>query len=77
MQIEVTCYSGYRGEETPRQIRLGNRKIQVKEIQDRWLSPTHRYFKLLGDDNATYILRHDSESWEWDLTFYKEGSKNN
>ena len=72
MQIEVVCYSGYRGEETPRQIRLGDRKIEVKEIQDRWLAPNHRYFKVLGDDNAIYILRHDSESWDWDLTFYKD-----
>ncbi len=71
MQVEVACYSGYRGEETPRRIWLGDRKIEVKEIQDRWLAPNHRYFKVLGDDNAIYILRHDSESWNWDLTFYK------
>lgn len=72
MKIEVTCYSGYRGEETPRRIRLGDRKIEVKEIQDQWLAPNHRYFKVLGDDHAIYILRHDSKSWDWDLTFYKD-----
>ena len=71
MQIKVECYAGYRGEETPRCIWLGDRKIEVKEIQDRWLAPNHRYFKIIGDDNAVYILRHDSESWDWNLTFYK------
>jgi hypothetical protein len=71
MQIKVECYAGYRGEETPRCIWLGDRKIEVKEIQDRWLAPNHRYFKIIGDDNAVYILRHDSGSWDWDLTFYK------
>ena len=71
MQIKVACYAGYRGEETPRCIWLGDRKIEVKEIQDRWLAPNHRYFKIIGDDNAVYILRHDSKSWDWDLTFYK------
>jgi hypothetical protein len=50
---------------------MGKRKIEIKEIQDQWLSPDHRYFKVLGDDNAVYILRHDSQSWNWDLTFYK------
>lgn len=75
MKIEVACYSGYRGEETPRQIWFGDRKIEVKEIQDRWLAPNHRYFKVLGDDNTIYILRHDSESWDWNLTFYKESSE--
>jgi len=71
MRIRVECYAGYRGEETPRRIWMGNRKIEIKEVQDQWLSPDHRYFKILGDDNAVYILRHDSKSWEWDLTFYK------
>lgn len=71
MQIKVACYAGYRGEETPRCIWLGDRKIEVKEIQDRWLAPNHRYFKIIGDDNAVYILRHDSKSWDWNLTFYK------
>lgn len=72
MEIKVECYAGYRGEETPRRIWIGNRKIEVKEIQDRWLAPTHRYFKIHGDDNAIYILRHNSESWEWDITFYEQ-----
>jgi hypothetical protein len=51
---------------------MGDRKIEVKEIKDRWLDPNHRYFKVLGDDHAIYILRHDPESWDWDLTFYKD-----
>ena len=71
MRIRVECYAGYRGEETPRRIMMGKRKIEIKEIQDQWLSPDHRYFKVLGDDNDVYILRHDSQSWNWDLTFYK------
>lgn len=75
MEIRVECYAGYRGEETPRRIWLGNRKIEVKEIQDRWLATTHRYFKIHGDDNAIYILRHNSETWEWDLTFYQQAQK--
>ena len=72
MEIKVECYAGYRGEETPRRIWIGNRNIEVKEIQDRWLAPTHRYFKIQGDDNSVYILRHSSETWEWDMTFYKQ-----
>ena len=71
MQIKVECYAGYRGEETPRRIWIGDRKIKIQEVQDRWLAPNHRYFKVLGDDKAVYILRHDSKSWDWDLTFYK------
>ena len=71
MNIKVECYAGYRGEETPRRVWMGDRKIDVKEVQDRWLAPNHRYFKILGDDNAVYILRHDSISWVWELAFFK------
>ena len=72
MQIKVDCYSGYRGEETPKYILMGTRKIEVRKILDRWLAPDHRYFKLLGDDSAIYIIRHDQEKWQWELTFFSE-----
>ena len=71
MQIQVDCYAGYRGEETPRRIRMTTYKIDVKEVLDRWLAPDHRYFKIIGDDEATYIIRHDTVKWEWELVFYR------
>lgn len=72
MQIRVECYAGYRGEETPRRFWLGTQKIEVQEVVDQWIAPDHRYFKVVGDDNAVYILRNDSVSWSWDLTFFKQ-----
>ncbi len=71
MHIQVECYDGYRGEETPRCIRMATYKIEVREIVDRWLSPDHRYFKILGSDDATYIIRHDTATWQWELIFYQ------
>ena len=72
MEITVECYAGHRGEETPRRFWMGKRKIEVAEVLDRWLSPDHRYFKIRGDDTSTYILRHDSKLWQWELTFYRK-----
>ena len=72
MKVSVTCYSGFRGEETPRQFRLGRNRIRVEDVLDRWLCPDHRYFKVLGDDGALYILRHDTSSGQWELTFFKD-----
>jgi hypothetical protein len=71
MQIQVDCYAGYRGEETPRYIRMARHRIAVIKVLDRWLAPDHRYFKVMGDDDATYIIRHDPETGEWELVFYK------
>jgi hypothetical protein len=71
MQIQVDCYAGYRGEETPRRIRMATYKIEIKKVLDRWLAPDHRYFKVIGDDDATYIIRHDTVKWKWELVFYR------
>ena len=75
MNVTVECYAGYRGEETPRRIWMGKRKIQVTEVLDRWLSPDHRYFKIRGDDDSIYILRHDPDLWRWELTFFQKDNR--
>ncbi len=70
-RISVECYAGYRGEETPRRFRLGERWIEVSAVLDRWLDPKHRYFKLEGDDGDLYILRHDAEREAWEMTLWR------
>lgn len=70
MRMRVECYAGYRGQETPRRFTLGERKVEVVEVLDRWLGPNYRYFKIWGDDGAVYILRHDAETDRWDLTLF-------
>jgi len=67
MKISVQCYAGYRGEEEPRAFALGERRLGVEEILDRWLGPDHRYFKVSADDGCAYILRHDTASDTWEL----------
>lgn len=71
LRIEVECHAGYRGEETPRTLLLGSRRIQVQRVLDQWLAPDHRYFKVLGDDDHTYIVRHDAASGAWELTMFQ------
>lgn len=70
--ILVECYAGHRGEETPRRFTLGSRMVEVTKVLDKWLAPDHRYFKVLGDDAATYILRC-AEPAEWELVLYQRG----
>ena len=70
--LRVDCYSGYRGEETPRRFWLGTRGITVRQVLDRWLAPDHRYFKLLGDDGGEYILRHDPKTHVWEMVFFNQ-----
>lgn len=73
-RIQVECYSGHRGEETPRRFWLGERCVQVYRVMDRWLAPDHRYFKVAGDDGGEYILRHDPYGHHWEMIFFKQGA---
>lgn len=73
LAIAVDCYAGHRGEETPRAIAIGARRIAVVEVLDRWLAPDHRYFKLRGDDGDRYIVRHEVTTGVWELTMFTRG----
>ncbi len=70
LAVQVECYAGYRGEETPVRFRLGDRLVEVREVVDRWLAPEHRYFKVRGEDGDIYILRNDVTSGGWELTWF-------
>jgi hypothetical protein len=71
MRVRVDCYAGHRGEETPRRFWLGRRQVEIVHVLDRWLAPDHRYFKIIGDDQGLYILRHDPQNDLWEMIFFK------
>jgi hypothetical protein len=71
LTVTVECYAGHRGEQTPRALILGDRRIAVVEVVDAWLAPDYRYFKLRGDDGNTYLVRHDERSNSWELTMFR------
>ncbi|HEX2478040.1 MAG TPA: hypothetical protein VHK45_02100 [Geminicoccaceae bacterium] len=70
MLVRVECHAGHRGEATPRRLSFEGRAVELVEVLDCWLGVDHRYFKMLGDDGATYILRHDPARERWELTMY-------
>ena len=72
LQIDVECYAGHRGEETPRTLVLLDRRVDVT-VLDQWLAPEHRYFKLRGSDGGTYLVRHDVRTHSWELTMFHAG----
>jgi hypothetical protein len=52
---------------------LGTTRISVMQIIDRWPSAGHTYFKVQTDDGNTYILKHDDEPDQWEMTFFQTG----
>jgi hypothetical protein len=67
MKVRVVCYEGYKAEETPRAFLLGERRVEVMRVLDRWRGEDHEYVKLDGSDGARYILRYDRFRDEWEV----------
>lgn len=74
MRLRVECYASYRDEGTPRVLVIGERRVAIVEILDRWLAPDHRYFKVRAADDDTYIVRHDGASDVWELILFERSA---
>jgi hypothetical protein len=72
-RIRVIAYSGHKGEEIPRAFMLGGKRIEVVEIQERWIEEgignraTKRCFKVKGSDGGIYRIFYDEKTAEWKM----------
>ena len=57
--INVESYSGYKADEKPVSIIIGEKKHRVDRIIEQWRSPEYNYFKVQADDGKGYILKND------------------
>lgn len=71
MPIRVECYAGHRGEETPRRFEIGDLRVEVVEVVDRWFEPEYRYFRVKGGNDKIYLLRYKTNRDSWELTASK------
>lgn len=71
--MRVVFYEGYRAEETPRSFYLGERRVEVAAVLDRWRGEDHEYVKLDASDGNRYILRFDRERDAWELHMMEAG----
>ncbi|MFO7277343.1 MAG: hypothetical protein DIU56_009945 [Pseudomonadota bacterium] len=73
MRLRVECYAGYRGEQEPLAFWLGERRLAVQDISDRWFAPAQRWFRVSAEDGNSYVLRHDESSGLWEIAAYTFG----
>lgn len=70
-KIEVTSYSGYKGEESPRTFILAGKRIEVMKIMEQWIEETadrgerRRCFRVRGSDWKVHVLCFEEEKMEW------------
>ena len=73
-RVEVHCYSGYKVNESPREIILGKKVLKIKQVLDRWYEggiragrPKMDYFKVAAENDQEYVVRYNSLFDAWSL----------
>ncbi len=67
MGIVVETYSGYKADEYPKRILIGDQQLEIIDIEDRWYGPDYSCFKIFADDGKRYILRQNSTDSCWQI----------
>lgn len=55
------------GELLPRCMHLGERRVPVVAILDRWEETDHYYFQVKDIDGRRFVLRYEPRSRSWEL----------
>jgi hypothetical protein len=69
--VQVISYSGYKADESPRILKLGDTFLQIAQIEDRWYSPGETFFRVLTQTGDRYLLRHFEAQDVWTLEGYR------
>jgi hypothetical protein len=72
--VRVETYSGFKADERPLRLFLGDRTLDVAAVEDRWYSPGETYFRVLTADGDRYVLRHREAQDVWTLGAFRARS---
>jgi hypothetical protein len=70
MKIKVESLPDSKGQESPSRFLLGSRTINVGSVVDRWYGEQACYYRVLGDDENSYILKGPLEDGSWELVSF-------
>ncbi len=77
--VKVICYSGYKADEYPKYFYWNEIRFEIMEIIDRWYQgdqnpdfPAANYYKVITNDEKTYILKHATKRDKWFLLIHGE-----
>ena len=69
--VQVECYAGYKGDERPQRVRLGDRVEEVARVEDRWYSPGETFFRVVMQSGDRYILQRRDAQDVWLLAGFR------
>jgi hypothetical protein len=75
MEVEVRCYSGYKGEERPVSFTCAGRTFEVTGVERSWVEEdrsgaearSKTCFRVKADDGKVYVLSRDEQDGRWAL----------
>lgn len=73
-RVEVECYAGYKADERPMRLKMGENTLEIVEVEDRWYSPGETYFRVRVEGGDRYVLRHEEAQDVWSLEGYRSGA---
>ena len=66
-KLKVESYSGFRAEERPLRFHIHEQAIEIISVEESWLTPEGRFFRVLGHDSCSYILEYKEADDTWTL----------
>ena len=69
--VQVISYSGYKADESPRILKLGDTLLPIARIEDRWYSPGETFFRIVTQTGDRYLLRHVEAQDIWTLEGFR------
>ena len=69
--VHVECHAGYKGDERPVKLQIGEQMVEVAEVEDRWYSPGATYFRVLLANGERYVLRREEAQDVWTLEAFR------
>jgi hypothetical protein len=69
--VHVECYAGYKGDERPIKLQIGDEMLEVADIEDRWYSPGATYFRVWLPNGDRYVVRREDAQDVWTLEAFR------
>ena len=66
--VNVRCYSGHRYGERPLSFTVEGVSYTVNRIENEWLGPGKRYFRICTEKGELFDLCYDEQKDEWLVT---------
>lgn len=65
--IDVDCYAGARGDETPRRLRFADGRVEDVDVVRSWLTPEARAFELRARTGRRYAVQQSLVMLTWEI----------